>query len=122
MILIGDKNIPYESIEKISSIEDIKNTTPNSTLLFDFNIELLKYTQDNDLKSAVVVNNIKEVIYASSLDAFYIIPIQDILIQAQKIADNYVFDSRILAIINSPDEIQDMALKEIDGIIYQILL
>ncbi|MCK5110186.1 MAG: hypothetical protein KAQ94_01610 [Arcobacteraceae bacterium] len=122
MILIGDENIPYENIEKINNIEDIKNTKPNSTVLFNFDIEILKYTKLHDINSAVIANDIKEVIYASSMDAKYIIPIGDIVIQTQKIADNYMFDSKILAVIDNSNEIVEMALKEIDGIVYRYIL
>lgn len=122
MILIGNPNISYEVIEQISSIEDIKDTQPNSTLLFDFDMKLLKYTQANDIRSAVLVHNISDVIYASNLGAFYIIPNSDILLKTQKLADNYVFDSKILAIIENDEEMEQMALEEIDGVIYKSIL
>lgn len=118
MILIGDENIDYENIIKINSIEKISLTKPNSTVLFDFDFDILKYTHVNDIRSAVVVNNIKDVVYANSLDARYIIVTKDISKQSQKIADNYMFDSKILVDINSNDEIEQMAIDEIDGIIY----
>ncbi len=122
MILIGDENISYEIIERINKIQDIQNSKPNSTILFDFDIEILKYTNLNDIKSAVLVKDIKEVIYASSLDAFYIIPISDILIKTQKIANSYMFDSKILAVIENDEELEQMALEEIDGVIYKKIL
>ena len=122
MILLGDKDIPYENIIRINNIDDIKNTQSNSTVLFDFDIDILKYTQANDIKTAVVVNNIKEVIYASTLEAFYIIPINNILVQTQKIADNYMFDSKILAIIGNDEELEQMAIEGIDGIIHSTLV
>lgn len=118
MILIGDKNIRYENIEKIDSISDISSTKPNSTVLFNFDMELLKYTQSNDINSAVIVNNIKEIIYSASLNARYIIVSQELSKIAQKIADNYMLDSKILVIINSEDEMEQNAIDEIDGVIY----
>ncbi len=122
MILIGDPNIEYENIEKIASIEDIKQSTPNGTVLFDFDFEILKYTKLNDINSAVTVHSIKEAIYASKLSAKYIIPRINILVQVQKIADNYMFDSKILAVIENSDEIEKIAFDEIDGAIYKELL
>ena len=122
MILIGDKHIIYEKMEIIKSINDISKTESNSTLLFDFDIEILKYTSANDLNSAVKVSHIKDVIYSSSFGAKYIIPTNKILNQTQKLADSYMFDSKILAIIENSDEIEDMALKEIDGVIYKNIL
>ncbi len=122
MILIGDKNIPFETITKINSVQDIRNTQPNSVVLFSFDIELLKYTQKNDIKSAVLVDNIKDIIYASNLNAYYIIPNNKILLKAQKLADNYVFDSKIIAVIKNDEELEQMALEEIDGVIFQSVL
>jgi hypothetical protein len=123
MILIGDENIKYETIEKIAHRDDISKTSPSSTVLFNFSLEILKYTQANDINSAVVVNSIKEVIYAHNLGAKYIIiSREDILLQSQKIADNYMFDSKILAVIENSEEIEKNALHEIDGIIYKTLL
>ena len=122
MIIIGDSNIEYENIEKIAQIEDIKKSSPAATVLFDFDIEILKYTNANNINSAVIAYSIKEVIYANSLGAKYIIPRVNILLQVQKIADNYMFDSKILAVIEDSDEIEKIALDEIDGVIYKELL
>ena len=122
MILIGDPNIEYENIEKIASIEDIKKSAPNGTVIFDFDFDLLKYTNINDINSAVTVHSIKEAIYASKLNAKYIIPRINILVQVQKIADNYMFDSKILAVIENSEEIEKIAFDEIDGAIYKDLL
>ena len=44
MKIIGDNLIPFEAFSKVTSIEDIKNTKPNSMIFFDFNEELLKYS------------------------------------------------------------------------------
>ncbi len=122
MIIIGDQNIEYENIEKITGINDIKTTASNATILFDFDLDILKYTKSNDINSAVTVKSIKEVLYASSLSAKYIIPSENILIQSQKIADNYMFDSKILAIVENSDALEQVALNEIDGAIYKDLL
>jgi hypothetical protein len=122
MILIGDKLIPFENISKISIIDDIKHTNSNSTIIFYFQEEILKYCFENELSSAVIVSNIKEAIYANSLNAKYIICKEDLAIKIQKIADNYMFDTRVLAIIENSDEIESVALNEIDGAIYKDLL
>jgi hypothetical protein len=122
MIIIGSKDIPYDIIKKISSIDDIKNTQANSTLLFNFDIKILRYTQANNLNSAVKINNIKEIMYSSIFEAKYIIVPNNLLIQAQKIANNYMFDSKILAIIQNDDELEKAILNEIDGVIYKHII
>jgi len=118
MILLGDVNIPCETIIKISSITDIIDTKANTTLLFDFDFDILKYCQKNNIASAVMIKNITEVVYSALLGVKYIIVPHNIVSQAQKIADNYMYDSKILVIINSEDEIEQNALNEIDGVIY----
>lgn len=122
MILIGDKLIPFDDIYDISSIEDIKNTKANSVVSFRYNEKLLTYASSNELNYAVIISSIKEAIYANSLNALYIICDKELSVSVQKIADNYMFDSKILAIIDSNNEIEEIALNEIDGIIYKEMI
>ena len=122
MILIGDKIVPYEDISNILSIEDIKNTKANSCISFVYNEEILSYTYKNNISSAVIITSIKEAIYANSLNTKYIICKKQLAKQLQKIAENYMFDSKVLAIISSNDEFEEIALAEIDGIIYKNIL
>ena len=122
MILIGDKLVPFEDIFLIKNIKDIENTKANSTVLFDFNEEILTYCYKNELFCAVVVNSIKEAIYCNSLNVKYIISKKELAKDLQKIADNYMYDSKILAIIDSNEELEQVAKLEIDGIIYRNLI
>lgn len=119
MILIGDENIKYEEIKKINAISDIQSTSSNSTVLYNFDFEILRYTQENNIASAVVTKNLQEVIYASSFDVKYIIVTKGIAKAAQNIANNYMLDSKILTIIETSEEIVENAIHEIDGVIYK---
>jgi len=119
MLIIGDENIDCEKIEKIASISNIDSTTSNSTVLYNFDFELLKYTQKNNLNSAIIVKDLQELIYASTFTVKYIIVQSDIAKEAQDIVNNYMLDSKILVIIKSNNEIVQNALLEIDGVIYQ---
>lgn len=122
MIILGDKNLPYENISFVSSIEEIVNTKANSTLLFFYNLELLKYSYENELSSAVIVTSIKDAIYSNNLNAKYIISESDLATQIQKIADNYMYDSKNLVIINSNEEFEQTAKAQIDGAIFKELI
>ena len=122
MIILGDKNLPYENISFVSSIEEIVNTKANSTLLFFYNLELLKYSYENELSSAVIVTSIKDAIYSNNLNAKYIISENDLATQIQKIADNYMWDSKNLVIINSNEDFEQTAKAQIDGAIFKELI
>ncbi len=122
MIIIGDNLIPFEKIFNIKLIEDIKNTEANSTLIFHFDESLVKYCYENELLFAVIVSSIKEAIYSNSLGAKYIISSKTLAKELQKIADNYMYDSKILAIISINNEFEEIVKYEIDGVIYQNLI
>lgn len=122
MILIGDELVPYGQISFISNIEQINSTKANSIILFNYDEVLLKYAYENELSSAVIVKSIKDAIYCNNLNVKYIISEKSLSKQIQKIADNYMFDSRNLVIIDSNDEFEEMAITEIDGIIYRSLI
>jgi len=119
MILIGDKNIDCEQIVKISLISEISATPANSTILYNFDFDILKYTSNNDISSCVIVKSLQEVIYATTFTVKYIVVEKSISKHAQDIVNNYMLDSKILVIIDTDDEIVDNAIDEIDGIIYK---
>ncbi len=122
MIILGDNLVPYEDFCLINNIKDINNTKPNSTLLFKYNEEVLKYCYNNSLNCAVIVDSIKQAIYSNSLNSKYIISTKQLSKQIQIIADTYMFDSKNIAVIDSNDEFELIAKDEIDGVIYSFLL
>jgi hypothetical protein len=122
MILIGDEIVSCELICRISTVNDIKNTMSNATVLFEYNSELMIYCKNNSVQYAVIASSIKEAIYANALKAKYIIADITLASKVQKVAQNYMFDSRVLAIIEDSDQIEQVALFEIDGVILSHLL
>ena len=122
MIIIGDKLVPFEEIIYIKNLENIKNTKANSTIIFDYDEETLEYSFKNNLSSAVIVSSIKEAIYCNSLNVKYIISEKNLAKKIQKIADNYMFDSKNIVIIDSNEEFEQIAKHEIDGVIYRELI
>jgi hypothetical protein len=121
MIIIGNEDISFEVLENIKASEDIKSTKPNSTLVFAYNISIMQYCMKNGLRYAVVCKDIKESIFASNLEASYIIINKDAL-EIQNIAQNYMFDAKILQVLNNENELDEIARNNIDGIIYKKLL
>ena len=122
MIIIGDKLVPFEEVIYIKNIENIKYTKANSTIIFDYDEKTLEYSYKNNLSSAVVVSSIKEAIYCNSLNVKYIISEKNLACEIQKIADNYMYDSKNLVIINSNEEFEQIAKAQIDGAIFKELI
>jgi hypothetical protein len=122
MIIIGNKDIPYSIFTKINTIEDIKNTNPNSTVVFVYDVKLLKYCYYNDVQNAILVSNIKDAIFCNSLNCSYIIAESNIAKNIQTVAQNYLFDSKVLQIILNDKQIEEVATNEIDGCIYEKII
>ena len=122
MIIIGDKLVPFEEVIYIKNIENIKDTKANSTIIFDYDEKTLEYSYKNNLSSAVIVSSIKESIYCNSLNVKYIISEKNLASEIQKIADNYMYDSKNLVIIDSNEEFEQIAISQIDGVIYRELI
>ena len=122
MIIIGDKRVPFEEVIYIKNIENIKYTKANSTIIFDYDEKTLEYSYKNNLSSAVVVSSIKEAIYCNSLNVKYIISEKNLACEIQKIADNYMYDSKNLVIIDSNEEFEQTTIAQIDGVIYRELM
>lgn len=82
------------------------------------NLDIINHAALNSVKTALHVKNITEILYASSLGASYIIIEKELAKTAQNIAENYLFDAKILALIEDEDEIEELALLGVDGVIF----
>jgi hypothetical protein len=122
MIIIGDLLVPFDDVFFINNIDDLKNTKANSTVIFKYDEDVLRYCYDNEISTGIIVKSMKEAIYCNCLNTKYIISEKELSIEIQKIADNYMFDSKNLAIIDSNDEFEFIARNEIDGVIYKNLI
>ena len=122
MLIFGNSHIDSPKFISISSIKDIEKTTPKDVLLIkDFKApySLAKHCAKNNLPYAIVAITIKDALFANALNATYIIATLTLAKELQKIADNYLWDSKVLAIISSDNELENIAKASIDGAIYQ---
>ena len=117
MIFVGFDEIEHQDIIKINHIDEIANTLANQLIWFEYDLDLVKYCYTNQVEYMVKISNIKEALICNHFLAKYLIVTKDIAVQIQKIATNYMFDSKILQIITSLDEIETVALNDIDGVI-----
>lgn len=121
MYLFGHKFIESDSFYHIQSIDAIDNSPPSSMLYVEFNeenLDIIKYMQANQTPFALGAEDITQIIYASSLGASYILVPRSLAKNAQNLANNYLFDAKILVHIEEEDEIEDLALLGVDGVIF----
>ena len=121
MILFGHRFIDSEKFYHVQSIDAINNTPPSSTIFTEFseeNLDIIKYATTNSIKLAVHVNSITDIIYSSALDATFLVVPKELAKTAQNLAENYLFDAKILVNIEDDSEIEELALLGIDGVIY----
>jgi len=119
-MIILNKPFSSEKFVKVKTIEDIKNSPSNTTLIFDYcesSIEVFNFCRINNIPYGVKINNIKELIFISNLNSKY--AFTENIKQAeifQKIANEYLLDTKIILLINSLEEIEKIALFGIDGV------
>ena len=121
MILIGHRFIDSEELYHIDTTQSISKTPPNSTVYIFFNeenLDIIKHCAKNGVKFALHVNSVAELIYAENLGAAYItVDAQDAK-NAQQIANEYLFDAKILALITDEEQIEELAYQGIDGALF----
>ncbi|RDU62856.1 hypothetical protein [Helicobacter sp. MIT 14-3879] len=123
MIIIGHKAIKHPIFKNIKNIEDINNTNANEIVYFESDYKIANYCKDNEIKYAVKISNITDLIIYSNLDAKYILVREkNIAENSQKIANDYFFDSKILYIINDESSIENAAMLGFDGVIFESVL
>jgi len=121
MLIFGHKFIPSESLYHTLNIDSISNTPPSSVIYFKFseeNLDIIKHASQNQITFALSIENVTELMYASSLGAKYILVSRNMAKTAQNIAENYLFDAKILVTIESDNEIEEIALLGCDGVIF----
>jgi len=117
MIIFGHPWVKHEPLYRIRNREEIHTTPPNSLLKIEqFDIELLQYCHANQLAYMVTIENIKEGIFGNIYQAKYLRCSKKLATELMPIAQNYLFDSRILAIIDHEEEIEEMAKANVDGV------
>ncbi len=121
MLIFGHSFIPSKSLYHITDIDGVIHTPPSSLIYIEFsenNLDIIEHANSNSIEFALDVNNIEELIYASALNAKYILVSREIAKTAQNIAENYLFDAKILVHITDNDEIEELALLGVDGVLF----
>lgn len=121
MLFFGHRFIKSEPFYHVYSTDAISSTPPSSTIYFEFdeaNFDLLEYAKINGVSFAIKAHTLSEVAYASALGASFIVVDSSMAKDAQQIAENYLFDSKILALIKDEHEIEKLLYIGVDGVIF----
>jgi len=121
MILIGHPWIKSPEFCRIFSQDDIKASRTDQIVLLEPLVDshkLAQYCQENSITYAVVVNTLDEALYANALGAAYMICDEDTALMVQPVAQEYLFDTRVLVLIHSEKEISKIARGGVDGVIF----
>ena len=121
MLLFGHRFIPSESFYHITTIDAISKTPPSSKVFLEFsedNLDIIQHLAKNSVEFVLSVKNIRELIYASSLEASYILVQKEIAKSAQNIAESYLFDAKILVSLEDENQIEEMAMLNLDGVLF----
>ena len=119
MKIFGHPWIESEKFYAITSIEEIATTPANTLLRLDAlekSLKIAKHCQKNALRYALKVNNTEEAMFANLLNATYVLCEKELAKELMPIAQNYLFDTQVLAYIQK-DEIEEMAKSGVDGVI-----
>ncbi len=122
MKIFGHPWLPSEEFYPVSSIEEIANTPPNSTIQLKpllVSIELAHYCNQNHIAYALEVESIKDALFANQLGCRYIITNKSLAKELMPIAQNYLFDTQILAKISDEEEIEGLAKCGVDGAVFK---
>jgi hypothetical protein len=118
MILIGHKDITFSPMYRIVAAEDIAQTPPKSTVLFEYDALLAHYCHENTVSFAIHVKHTKELVLSQALGASFLVVDKALSLNAQKIAEQYLFDAKILLLSMDDNDIEWAALNAIDGILF----
>ncbi len=121
MIIIGHPWVASPRFAKVFSLDDIDRLAEGSVALLEplpESIEMAQHCQANGMVFAITVNEIRNAIFANALGAKYIITQQEDAMEIQPIAERYLFDTKVLVLIEDEREIERLARFSIDGVIF----
>ena len=116
MKLIGHELVPYEPLFWCENARQIEAGKQN---LFKFDEAAIKRAQEFGAQFSVEAENLNEVIVANAAGAKFIVVPRELAIKAAKLAQNYLFDAQICVVIESQNELAELAKTGADAAIFK---
>lgn len=104
------------------NLNGLDETPAGSIVITTFNRDDITRYEAYAPVLGIIVYSLKEFIVAAKCGVAYAIAGYDLAKVLQKAADNYLYDTKVLAIIEEEDAIEQAALDELDGVINATIL
>ena len=101
---------------------NIEKTPSNYMIITPFKKECIKQYKKHHDNINLVCHDIVEFIIATKCNVRYVVAEFELSKTLQKLADDYMYDTKVLAIIDNETKLKDVALNGIDGAINKSLL
>ncbi|MFV0481762.1 MAG: hypothetical protein ACK5LP_07230 [Campylobacteraceae bacterium] len=123
MIIIGHENVPFQPFFWIKTVDDINLAPEKSPIIFKQNSakfkELVLACSKKNREFANEVFSINEALIANANRAtFLVVNSLELAKGLQKIAEDYLFDAKILLRITKEKDLEKIAQKGIDGVVF----
>ena len=121
MMIVGHPWVASPTFKKVFVLEEIDRLKADEIVLLEplpESINMAHYCQQNSIPFAITVNEIRNALFANALGAAYIVCQQEDAMEIQPIAERYLFDTKVLVLVEEEKEIERMARFSIDGVIF----
>lgn len=118
MLIFGHKLLQTQKFFKISKnqIKDLKDE--NSTLCFHYDEDLIKIAQKKNLPFSIFIKNKDEIFLSHAFGASFLLFEDENLAQfGAKVAEFYLFDSKILLLVSHLKNLEKAYDMGVDGVI-----
>ena len=116
MKLIGHELVPYEPLFWRENARQIEAGKQN---LFKFDEAAIKRAQELSADFSVKTSDLNEVIVANAAGAKFIVVPRELASKAAKLAQDYLFDAQICVVIESQNELAELAKTGADVAIFK---
>ena len=120
MLILGHEDIDHPLFCRVNTTKEIQKTDAGTVLYIDpFDTKLAAYMHQNALPFCAAINCVSDLMLANAQGAAYcLIPLEHAK-EFQALANEYLFDAKLLLAVDSTDAIKDAARLGVDGVIFQ---
>ena len=124
MIIVGgDEFVSTGETLFLPNNGSLDGVTPNSVVYEIFDKKKLKdYKEmtERGVSLALHVSDLRELVYICNLGVKYAVANKEDALGMQKAMDGYLYDTKLLVLIDEEEEIEWVAANEIDGVLFAV--